>query len=857
MKEFKIIVAAAVAFATAAWVETCQAYAGNNNFRNLTTSFAAKTRTNWVTNAVDASLSAPLDWSKGETISPGITYVPAVLNTAGGWARKMVCHFVRVDLTTPGLRFTGTDRCADWGEDMPEQEALKSDGSRYKKRTVREKTGDFIARNRGPKSKGGKARDARLAFNAAAWGPWVSPYTNQWGDINGPFYGDGIQVSGAKTGYGTHSSSSDQKGIFVIYKTGKADIIGQLTSSKVKQVWFSVPAFVYRLVRDGQPQSFSDTSVRPRTAIGLSEDKNTFYLLVCDGDNESAWSKGADFTSLGKMLAGMGCHNAFNLDGGGSSNICAWDDENNRPNILSRPGGNYSQRDNGANAAIYYKMPEAKMSSYFYEDFDFLMQDIIDGEAPTNTTSIYVLGDATFTAEHPYVPKHALRPSANYTLLSTNNASVGWAEDVTPQLAAGSTVTFKNLRFREPERELVVPAGATLKLNGVTGLGGVSIANSSALVVAGSVPEGLRVRCAAATQVGEVFASTTLAIDAARVEAKKILCATDETLIAEAVTVGSAVKFRWTKIVTFAGRHGKIAETLDRGIVNVRVSECGSEYLSGYKLKLTVTSEDGLRTATQFLDFAGPGEYVFDTTGASDPMICAVGYGYSYKIEFVDADGEKVAFTNTLMGRMGLGDEKPWFKACASDDSAVGGSWVTKPEITNGVYDVEETSDAMFLASAQKGERVRFEMRAVFRGYMAESRAQAALAQFAECGTPHGACFPAKVNNDGNLAWRALVKENGNPAFKTLYGPVPINTPCKVITDVDWSSGSPRVRYSVATGNSQAVLADADGEVWFAGASSANAAAGRMVASGTGYVASLCGKAVIRKLLKRFSLIIR
>ena len=857
MKKFNGIVAAAVALAAAAWADTCQAYAGNNNFRNITTSFAAKTRTNWVTNAVDASLSSTLDWTKGETISPGITYVPAVLTTTGGWPRKMVCHFVRVDLTTPGLRFTGTDRCADWGEEMPEAEALKSDGTRYKKRTVREKTGDFIARNRGSKDKGGKARDARLAFNAAAWGPWVSPYTNQWGDINGPFYGDGIQVSGAKTGYGTHSSSSDQKGIFVIYKTGKADIIGQLTSSKVKQVWFSVPAFVYRLVRDGQPQSSSDTSVRPRTAIGLSEDKNTFYLLVCDGDNESAWSKGADFTSLGKMLAGMGCHNAFNLDGGGSSNICAWDDENNRPNILSRPGGNYSQRDNGANAAIYYKMPEAKMSSYFYEDFDFLMQDIIDGEAPTNTTSIYVLGDATFTAEHPYVPKHALRPSANYTLLSTNNASVGWAEDVTPQLAAGSTVTFKNLRFREPERELVVPAGATLKLNGVTGLGGVSVADSSALVVAGSIPEGLRVRCAAATKSGDVFASTSLKIDAARVEANKILCATDDTLVAEAVTVGSAVKFRWTKIVTFAGRYGKIAETLDRGIVNVRVSGCGSAYLSGYKLKLTITSEDGLRTATQLLDFAGPGEYVFDTTGASDPTICAVGYGYSYKIEFVDADGVCVNNTDSVSGKMGLGAEKPWFKACAAGDSAVGGSWVVKPEITNGVYDVEETSDAMFLASSQKGERVRFEMNAVFKGYMTELRAQAALAQFAEYGTPHGACFPAKVDFDGNLAWRALVKENGDPAFTTLYGPVPINTPCKLITDVDWSSGSPRVRYSVAVGGIETVLLDSAGNGWFAGASSASVATGRMVASGTGYVASLCGKAIIRKLLKRFSITIR
>ena len=851
VKVSKAIVAAAVALAAAGWVDTCQAYAGNNNFRNITTSFAAKTRTNWVTNAVDASLSAPLDWSKGETISPGITYVPAVLTTAGGWPRKMVCHFVRVDLTTPGLRFTGSDRCANWGDDMPEDEALKSDGSRYKKRTVREKTGDFIARNRGSKSLGGKARDARLAFNAAAWGPWVSPYTNQWGDINGPFYGDGIQVSGAKTGYGTHSSSSDQKGIFVIYKTGKADIIGQLTSSNVKKVWFSVPAFVYRLVSDGSALSSSDTSVRPRTAIGLSEDKNTFYLLVCDGDNESAWSKGADFTSLGKMLAGMGCYNAFNLDGGGSSNMCAWDDENNRPNILSRPGGNYSQRDNGANAAIYYKMPEAMISTYLYDDMDFLVQDIIDGETPSSST-INMLGEATFTAEHPCIPA-----GKEWTISSTNGASIGWADGVTPQIAAGATNTFENIRFRETERELVVAPGGVVKFNGVTGLGGISIADSSALVVAGSIPEGLRVRCAAATQVGDVFASTTLAIDAARVEAKKILCATDETLVAEAVTVGSAVKLRWTKIVTFGGQYGKIAETLDRGIVNVRVSECGSEYLSGYKLKLTVTSEDGLRAATQLLDFAGPGEYVFDTNRASDPTICAVGYGYSYKIEFVDADGEQVAFTSVLSGRMGLGVEKLWFKAFAADDSAVGGSWTAKPAITNGVYDVTETSDADFLAAQQKGGRVRFEMNAVFRGYMTESRAQAALGQFAEYGTPHGACFPAKVDSDGNLAWRALVNENGSPALKTLYGPVPINTPCKVITDVDWSSGAPRVRYSVMTGSSETVLVDAGGEIWFAGASSAESATGRMVASGTGSVASLCGKAIARKLLKRFNITIR
>ncbi len=837
---------ALVLAAAVVWTGICEAaYPGNPNFRNLAVTYAAKTRTSWETNAVTASLSRTVDWTKGEAISPGITYVPAVLTTDGGWARTMVCHCVRVDLTTPGLRFTGTDRCADWGDEMPEPE-----GAGQPKRTVREKTGDFIARNRGSKALGGKERDAVLAFNAAAWGPWVSPYTNLWGNINGPFYADGIQVSSSKSGYGTHSTSNNQNGILVVYKTGKADIIGKLSSSNAKKVWFSVPAFHYRLVRDGQPVASSDTSVRPRTAVGLSQDRNTFYVLVCDGDNKD-WSSGADFTSLGKILAGMGCHDAFNIDGGGSSNICAWDSQNNRPKILSRPGGNYSQRDNGANAALYYKLPDAMISTYLYDDMDFLVQDIIDGETPSSST-INVLGEATFTAEHPCIPA-----GKAWTISSTNGASVGWADGVTPQVAAGATNTFKNIRFRDAGCELVVAPGGVVKLNGVTGLGGISAADGSAIVVAGSIPEGLRVRCAAASTVGTVFAKSSLSLDAARAQARKFVCAADDSLVGTAVEEGGSVKFKWEHIVTFGRASAKIADTLDRGVVKVSVSQGAESYSSGYMLKLTVTSEDGLRTAVQNVSFTGPGEYVFDTTDSSLPGICASGYGYSYVVEFVDAEGTRVAHTESVSGNMGLGVSRPWFAARAADDSAVGGTWAEKPGIANDLYEVGEGSNAVFQAAEQRGERVRFEADAVFRGYMTESRARAALEEAAEYGTPHGACFLAKANFDGDLAWRGLVKEGGAPAFKLLYGPAALNTPCKVIAEVDWSSGAPRVRYSVAIRGVETVLVDAAGESWFPGASSASSASGRVVASGTGSVASICGKSVFRKLLKFFGVVLR
>ena len=112
-------------------------YPGNPNFRNVPFVNTALTRTNWHTNILDSALSKPLDWSVGETLSPGVDFIPAVLTKDAGWPTNTVCYFVRIDLTTPGLRFTGTDRCPDWGDPMPEEE-----GAGYAKRTVREKTTD-------------------------------------------------------------------------------------------------------------------------------------------------------------------------------------------------------------------------------------------------------------------------------------------------------------------------------------------------------------------------------------------------------------------------------------------------------------------------------------------------------------------------------------------------------------------------------------------------------------------------------------------------------------------------------------------------------------------------------------------
>lgn len=78
------------------------------------------------------------------------------------------------------------------------------------------------------------------------------------------------------------------------------------------------------LVRDGVEQGgwLSPGHIEghhPRTAIGLSRDRHTLMILVVDGRHNGV--RGWDGSQLASMLVEFGAWNAFNLDGGGSSEL--------------------------------------------------------------------------------------------------------------------------------------------------------------------------------------------------------------------------------------------------------------------------------------------------------------------------------------------------------------------------------------------------------------------------------------------------------------------------------------------------------------------------------------------------------
>ncbi len=78
------------------------------------------------------------------------------------------------------------------------------------------------------------------------------------------------------------------------------------------------------LVSEGKaPESFSHvvSGYNPRSAIGISEDGNTLYLVAVNGRQEK--SRGMSMAELADLMVDLGCYKALNLDGGGSTYMAA------------------------------------------------------------------------------------------------------------------------------------------------------------------------------------------------------------------------------------------------------------------------------------------------------------------------------------------------------------------------------------------------------------------------------------------------------------------------------------------------------------------------------------------------------
>lgn len=113
-----------------------------------------------------------------------------------------------------------------------------------------------------------------------------------------------------------HSSSETQDGFFAILNDGSADIRrrGERTDDVKEAV-----AGMLLLVENGVYLNTSDTTIHPRTSVGIKAD-GTVVFMVSDG-RQSPDSCGMTYQEQAYTMMALGCVDVLALDGGGSSTL--------------------------------------------------------------------------------------------------------------------------------------------------------------------------------------------------------------------------------------------------------------------------------------------------------------------------------------------------------------------------------------------------------------------------------------------------------------------------------------------------------------------------------------------------------
>ena len=253
--------------------------------------------------------------------------------------RKMKAFVARIDLTTPGIGFTATERDPHWGEPMPD----------YTNRTVlidtkRERTADFLVRRRA------EGLPVAIAVNSAPWGPWdcSAAYRSKYGSFRWWNVSDGVELA--------HGRNPRRGSFFLVYKDGRVDIASSVPLSRTNEVAFAFCGFGM-LRKNGAPVTSyvrrTAKRTNPRTAFGLTADRRTLVLLVVDG-RQPGWSLGADSDDLCDILRAEGVTDAVDMDGGGSSTLVVFDETTGKPRTLNRPSDKVGRR-NALNVGIFFK----------------------------------------------------------------------------------------------------------------------------------------------------------------------------------------------------------------------------------------------------------------------------------------------------------------------------------------------------------------------------------------------------------------------------------------------------------------------------------------------------------------------
>jgi hypothetical protein len=174
------------------------------------------------------------------------------------------------------------------------------------------------------------------AVNANAWGMVPPPAKGERPrfteggacDVRGWVVSNGVPRSPPQRGYWS----------FWMTRDGTPHI-GNIGKTATNVQW-AVAGFG-GLLRNGSVLPGPSDVRHPRTAAGLDRERKTLVLAVVDG-RQPGYSEGVSDRELAELMQELGCADALNLDGGGSSVMILRDGEGparivNRPSDLGGP----------------------------------------------------------------------------------------------------------------------------------------------------------------------------------------------------------------------------------------------------------------------------------------------------------------------------------------------------------------------------------------------------------------------------------------------------------------------------------------------------------------------------------------
>lgn len=180
-----------------------------------------------------------------------------------------------------------------------------------------------------------QTQNVQIAVNASPFSPFREKA------------GEGMDVVGLAACDGeVFSQADDRFGALVVARDGRVDIWSPpIEADRLSHVRDAVGGFRV-LVEHGHSLAAKAAAasgekfagVNPRTAVGLTADRNTLWLIVVDGRNAGR-SEGMTLTEVADFGISLECDVLLNLDGGGSTTFVVQDRASHEHRVVNQPVG--------------------------------------------------------------------------------------------------------------------------------------------------------------------------------------------------------------------------------------------------------------------------------------------------------------------------------------------------------------------------------------------------------------------------------------------------------------------------------------------------------------------------------------